>query len=81
MCGKNKMGEESKAIWIVTYKSGYRFFTLYLYCLEDEVETLFNMIRKRDFMQPIELHSIELAGELIDIEEYRPTKTGSKEQS
>lgn len=64
------MGPEEKAIWEVTYKHGYRMGTLYFYCLSDQVEPMFMAIAKRDFAQSIELFCYELAGELIDYDEY-----------
>jgi len=69
------MGPETKALWEITYKSGYVVGHLYFHCLEEQIEFMFKQISIRDFMRPVELFSYRLLGESIDYEEYKPTST------
>ena len=68
------MGPEQKALWQITYKHEYRILHLYFHCIEDQIQFMFNQIARKDFMQPVELMSYELLGEIIDYEEYKPVK-------
>ena len=70
------MGPEQKALWQITFKCGYRISNLYFHCKEDQIQFMFNEIARKDFMQPVELMSYELLGEIIDYEEYKPVRIG-----
>lgn len=74
------MGPEYKALWRITYKHGYTFLNLYFHCMEKDIEFMFKQVASKDFMQPIELFSYEMLGEVIDYEEYKPVSIGSLDQ-